>query len=127
MGPLIGIKSGTTGSKKKKVKVCAYFIVDCFGSLTVPGAQLMLVQPFANDAGHLHNVGEIMQKDVIIFDEGQWMESGLQAAQPINGRGLALLAYSHRENQLLQQIKTQYVCVCVCIAARTCSSLMVMR
>lgn len=32
-------------------------IVVCFVSLIVPGVQLMLVQPFANDAGHLHNVG----------------------------------------------------------------------
>lgn len=37
------------------------------------------------------------------------MESGLQTAQPINGRGLALLAYLHKENQLLKQIETQCV------------------
>lgn len=46
---------------------------------------------------------------MIIFSEWQWMESGLQTAQPINGRGLALLAYLHIENQLLKQIETQCV------------------
>lgn len=47
----------TQGEKRKKSEVNAYLIVGCFVSLTLPGAQLMPVQPFANDAGHLHNVG----------------------------------------------------------------------
>lgn len=85
------------GQKRKKGDVYAYLIMG-FESLTVPGAQLVPVQPFANDAGHLHNVGNVMQKDLIVFDKGQWMESGLQTAQPINSRGLALLTYLHKEN-----------------------------
>ncbi len=107
------------GQKRKKGDVCAYFVVGCFESLTVPGAQLVPVQPFANDAGHSDNIGNVVQKDMIVLNKGQRMESGLQTAQPINGRGLALLAYLHEEKRLLQQIQhSVYVCMCMCVCVR---------
>lgn len=50
-------KRAAKGQKQQTEKVYRCLTVSCFVSLTVPGAQLVLVQPFGNDAGHLHNVG----------------------------------------------------------------------
>lgn len=44
--------------KKRQVKIndCGLLCV----SLTVPCSQLMFVNPVANDAGHLYDVGQVM-------------------------------------------------------------------
>lgn len=44
---------------------------------------------------------------MIVFDQGQWVESCPQAAQPVDGRGLALWEHSHKENLLLPWIQTR--------------------
>lgn len=94
-------------------------------SLTVPGAQLVLVQPFPNDGGHVQNVGQIVQKDMIVCNDGQWMEDGLQTAQPVHSRGLALWEQRHREH-----VTTGGLSPCFAHGdpvSCTCSSLMVIR
>lgn len=48
--------------------------------------------PLADDAGHLYNVGQVVQQDEVILTHGMWMEGRLQAAEPVDGLCLALLA-----------------------------------
>ena len=64
---------------------------------TSPPAWLIVVQPFPNDGGHVHHVGQVVQKDVVVFAEGQWMEGGPQAAQPIDVRRLDLGEHLHED------------------------------
>lgn len=66
------------GEKLKTERITDAIIVGRFLSLTVPVAQLMLGQPFVNDAGHLHNIRQVMQKDMIVSGDGERMESSLQ-------------------------------------------------
>lgn len=48
--------------------------------------------PLADDAGHLHNVGEVVQQDQVVLVDGMWMEGRLQTAEPVDGGRLVLLA-----------------------------------
>lgn len=61
---------------------------------SLPGSQLGNLQPFADDAGHLDEVGQVMQQDQVVLAEGQRVKSSLQTAQPVNGRGPALQLFN---------------------------------
>lgn len=59
---------------------------------SLPASQLGVVQPFADDAGHLDQVGQVVQQDEVVLAQGQRVKSSPQAAQPVDGGGLALRA-----------------------------------
>lgn len=69
-----------------------------------------------------------MQQDKVVLGQGQWGKSCLQAAQPVDGWGLKLMAYSQED-----QMNYSGKCSRIMCAQRdtglssTCSSLMVMR
>lgn len=65
----------------------------------LPVSQLMPFLPLSDDVGHLHNVGEVMQKHMVLWPNGVRVEHCLQAAQPIDDRGLVL-----RATQVTKQI-----------------------
>lgn len=50
--------------------------------------------PLADDAGHLHDVGEVVQQDEVVLGKGMWTEGRLQTAEPVDGGCLVLLARS---------------------------------
>lgn len=62
----------------------------CWTSLTLPGAQLVLAQPLAEDGRHLDNVGDVVHEDRLVFGDGEWVEKRLQTTQPVDGGGSAL-------------------------------------
>jgi hypothetical protein len=54
----------------------------------------MLCQPLLDNIGHLHNVGEVMQKHMVLWPNRVGVEGGLQAAQPIDDRSFILCGHN---------------------------------
>jgi hypothetical protein len=62
---------------EKPCYICYCLLHDIFDGYKVPATQFMLVQPFADDAGHVDYVREVVQEDVIRLANRVGMEGGL--------------------------------------------------